>query len=109
MLFFLYLLNKEDGFNETWTVVQDAARYSFNASHSLCVAIDSLYGAYLKSHYPLEYFSTVLSFYSEDTEKTAKLTDVSFSIESSSIKFFGFFLDTSKSSSAILALQYLTE
>ena len=56
-------IHKEDGFNETWTVVQDAARYSFNASHSLCVAIDSLYGAYLKSHYPLEYFSTVLSFY----------------------------------------------
>lgn len=68
-------IHKEDGFNETWTVVQDAARYSFNASHSLCVAIDSLYGAYLKSHYPLEYFLTVLSFYSEDTEKTAKLID----------------------------------
>ena len=68
-------VGSENGFLETWKVVQDAAHYSFNASHSLCVAIDSLYGAYLKSHYPLEYFSIVLSFYANDTEKTAKLIE----------------------------------
>lgn len=68
-------VGSQEGFLETWKVVQDAAHYSFNASHSLCVAIDSLYGAYLKSHYPLEYFSVVLSFYADDTEKTAKLIE----------------------------------
>lgn len=63
----------EDGFNETWQVVEDAAHYSFNASHSLSVAIDSMYGAYLKSHYPLEYFTVALCMYSGDMLRTANL------------------------------------
>ncbi len=63
----------ENGFNETWKVVEDAAHYSFNASHSLSVAIDSIYGAYLKSHYPLEYYTVVLTMYSDDMERTANL------------------------------------
>lgn len=62
-----------DGFAETWQVVQDAARYSFNASHSLSVAIDSIYGAYLKSHYPLEYFTVTLTLYEDDIDRTSKL------------------------------------
>ena len=66
-------VGKEDGFNETWQVVEDAAHYSFNASHSLSVAIDSLYGAYLKAHYPLEYFTVALSLYSGDMDRTANL------------------------------------
>ena len=66
-------LGTKDGFAQTWQVVQDAARYSFNASHSLSVAIDSLYGAYLKSHYPLEYYTVVLSLYSGDRGRTPKL------------------------------------
>ena len=65
----------QNGFDDTWQVVEDAAHYSFNASHALSVAIDSLYGAYLKSHYPLEYYSVVLSLYSDDMERTAKLID----------------------------------
>lgn len=66
-------VGKEDGFLKTWQVVQDASHYSFNASHSLSVAIDSLYGAYLKSHYPLEYFTIVLTLYSGDMTRTANL------------------------------------
>lgn len=66
-------LGTNKGFAETWQVVQDAARYSFNASHSLSVAIDSLYGAYLKSHYPLEYFTVTLSLYSDDIDRTSNL------------------------------------
>lgn len=64
-----------DGFAETWQVVQDAAHYSFNASHSLSVAVDSIYGAYLKSHYPLEYFTIVLTMYADDMDRTSKLTN----------------------------------
>ena len=39
-----------DGFEGTWGIVQDAARYSFNSSHSLSYAYDSLYGAYLSKN-----------------------------------------------------------
>ena len=67
-------VGREEGFNETWQVVEDAAHYSFNASHSLSVAIDSLYGAYLKATFPNEYFSVALSLYSDDLDRTAKLT-----------------------------------
>lgn len=82
-------VGKEEGFNETWQVVEDAARYSFNASHSLSVAIDSLYGAYLKAHYPLEYFTVTLSLYSGDMERTANLISEMnhFGIELKPIKF----------------------
>jgi DNA polymerase III alpha subunit len=66
-------VGREDGFNETWQVVEDAAHYSFNASHSLSVAIDSLYGAYLKATFPSEYFTVALSLYSDDLDRTAKL------------------------------------
>lgn len=67
-------VGEEKGFNETWQVVEDAAKYSFNASHSLSYAYDSLYGAYLKSHYPLEYYTVVLNYYSNDATRTGKLT-----------------------------------
>ena len=82
-------MGNEDHFDENWQVVQDAAAYSFNASHALSVAIDSLYGAYLKSHYPMEYFTYALTFYTEDIKKTANLTDElsSFGIRLEPIKF----------------------
>lgn len=82
-------VGEDKGFEETWQVVNDAAKYSFNASHALSVAIDSIYGAYLKSHYPLEYFSVVFSLYSDDIERTAKLTNELpyFGIEMKNIKF----------------------
>lgn len=45
-----------------------------NCSHSLSYAYDSIYGAYLKSHYPLEYYTVVLNLYQGDFERTNKLT-----------------------------------
>lgn len=66
-------IGTKNGFAETWQVIEDAVRYSFNASHSLSVALDSMYGAYLKSHYPLEYFTVALTMYSGDMERTSNL------------------------------------
>lgn len=63
----------DEGFNATWQVIEDASHYSFNASHSLSVAIDSLYGAYLKSNFPLDYFTVALTMYSSDSTRTANL------------------------------------
>lgn len=69
------VVGKEEGFEETWKVVEDASRYSFNASHSLSYAYDSLYGAYLKSHYPLEYYTVALNNYDGDADRTTRLTE----------------------------------
>lgn len=63
-----------DGYDKMWDIVEANAKYSFNASHSLSVGLDSLYGAYLKSHYPLEYYTVALNNYEGDIERTTKLT-----------------------------------
>ena len=68
------VVGEEEGFNETWKVVEDASRYSFNASHSLSYAYDSLYGAYLKSHYPLQYYTVSLNTFNDDERRTRILT-----------------------------------
>lgn len=66
-------LGTDEGFDEVWQVVDDAARYSFNAAHAVSVAYDSIYGAEAKNHYPLEYFTTVLNEYQSDNEKTSRI------------------------------------
>ena len=110
-------VGKEEGFNETWQVVEDAAHYSFNASHSLSVAIDSLYGAYLKAHYPLEYFTVALSLYSDDLDRTANLISEmpSFNINLKPIKFrhsradYNIEKETRSIYKGVKALKYLNE
>lgn len=52
-----------------WKVIEDSSMYSFNASHAVSVALDALYGAYLKSHFPLEYYTTLLADYAEKGKK----------------------------------------
>lgn len=52
-----------------WKVVEDSAGYSFNASHSYCVAIDSLYGAWLKAHHPVEFYETYIKLMEEKGDK----------------------------------------
>jgi DNA polymerase III alpha subunit len=52
-----------------WQIIEDSSSYSFNASHSYCVALDSLYGAWLKAHHPLEFYEVCLSLAEERGEK----------------------------------------
>lgn len=37
---------------KVWKIIVDATSYGFNSSHAVCVALDSLYGAWLKAHHP---------------------------------------------------------
>lgn len=52
-----------------WQIMEDSAHYSFNSSHAYCVALDSLYGAWLKAHHPLEFYETVLRIYETKGDK----------------------------------------
>lgn len=61
-------------FDETWNKIQTFMLYGYNTPHSLAMAYDSLYNAYLKSHYPLEYYSIALENYKGDNERTNRLT-----------------------------------
>lgn len=64
-----------DKFDDTWKMVQGCMSYGFAAPHALATAIDSLYGAWLKVHYPLEYYSVVFRYYEGDMKRTNKLTE----------------------------------
>lgn len=78
-----------DKFDEIWTMIQDCLAYGFNSPHALGYAYDSVYGAYLKANYPMEYFAVVLNIYKDDQERTSKLLDEMriFGITVSSPKF----------------------
>ena len=62
-----------EGFDKSWADMQSQMAYSFNSPHGLAYAYDCLYCAYLKSHYPLEYYTVVLNIYENDVEKTNRL------------------------------------
>lgn len=59
----------EDGFEKTWSIMEAFAKYAFNASHAYSYAYDSVYGAYLKVHYPYEFYSVMMQHLTEKGEK----------------------------------------
>ena len=77
--------------DRVWKIIEDNASYGFNSSHALCVALDSLDGAYLKAHYPYEFYETMLKVYTEKAEKdkvTALKNEMkAFGIKSGAFKF----------------------
>lgn len=56
-----------------WTILEDSSRYSFNASHAYSVALDSLFGAYLKAHYPAEFYEVYFQILEEKGDKDKML------------------------------------
>lgn len=65
----------EDAFIENWNMIQSCMSYGFNSPHAIGYGYDSVYGAYLKSHYPVEYYATTLNLYDNDQERTSKLIE----------------------------------
>lgn len=59
----------KDAVERIWTIVNDAASYLFCAAHAFSMACDSLYAAYLKVHYPYEFYTTMLKLYDEKGNK----------------------------------------
>lgn len=55
--------------HDLWTIIEDSASYLYNSSHSYCVSIDSLYSAWLKAHYPCQFYEVALSIADEKGDK----------------------------------------
>ena len=55
--------------DKVWTIIENSAAYGFNSAHAYCMAIDSVTIAYLKSHYPLEFYKCVLQRFTDKGEK----------------------------------------
>ena len=54
---------------KVWTIIENSAAYGFNSAHAYCMAIDSVTIAYLKAHYPLEFYKCVLQRFTDKGEK----------------------------------------
>ena len=54
---------------QIWKIIDDSTSYSFNSSHALCVALDSLYSAWQKAHYPYEFYEVMLQMFSDKGKK----------------------------------------
>ena len=65
----------EENAEKVWKIIEDASAYGFNSSHSLSVAYDSLYGAYLKATYPVQYYSVALNINEGNELITHDLTE----------------------------------
>ena len=52
-----------------WQIIEDSSMYSFNCSHAYCVALDSLYGAWIKAHYPLAFYKAYLIVQNDKGDK----------------------------------------
>lgn len=70
---FIEKTGSEENALRVWRIIEDAVDYGFNASHAYSVALDSLYGAYLKANYPIEYFAVVLNISQSKTEKVSEI------------------------------------
>jgi DNA polymerase III alpha subunit len=49
-------------------MIEPAAQYSFNKSHAVCYALIAYQTAYLKAHYPVEFYAALVRSVEEDTD-----------------------------------------
>ena len=52
--------------DQIWSNVEDAAKYSFNASHATAYGLTAYVGAWLKTYYPTAFYTVVLRDQDED-------------------------------------------
>lgn len=58
-----------NNFNNVWNVIEDSARYAFNAPHALSMAGDSAYLAWFKSHYTSKFYEVAICHYQHKDNK----------------------------------------
>ena len=65
-------INEDEAENmsaKVWQIISDSCGYGFNSAHAFCMCLDSLYCAYFKAHYSLEFYEVMLQHYSDKGEK----------------------------------------
>lgn len=75
----------EEKVHSIWQVIEDASAYGFNAAHAYNMALDSLYLAYAKAHYPKETYTALIKYWSEH-KKVGKL----YKLKVEAKQYFGF-------------------
>lgn len=74
-----------DNFNNVWKVIEDSARYAFNAPHAYSMGGDSAYQAWFKAHHTKTFYEVAINHYQEKNKK-----DKIDALVKEAIKFFGY-------------------
>ncbi len=64
---------RQDVAEQFWTLIEPFDRYGFNRSHGACYAMIAYRTAYLRAHYPVEFYTSLLNADSGDIERAALL------------------------------------
>jgi DNA polymerase-3 subunit alpha len=56
-------------------MIEPAASYSFNKSHSVCYSLIAYQTGYLKAHYPIEFYAALLRSHENNTDRLSLLID----------------------------------
>jgi DNA polymerase-3 subunit alpha len=69
------IVSEEKG-KEIWDMIRKSERYSFNKSHSVAYAYIGYWTAYLKSHFPLLFYSEWLSYAKHKLDGKTEIKDL---------------------------------
>ena len=75
----------DKNFSKVWTVIEQAAAYSFNAPHAYSMAGDSLYEAWFKAHHTALFYEVAMKHYQKKNNKD-KIAD----LQAEAIKYYGY-------------------
>lgn len=69
------IFGNTDNFNNVWNVIEDSAKYAFNAPHALSMGGDSAYLAWFKAHHTSVFYQTAVNHYLKKKNKN-KMNDL---------------------------------
>lgn len=71
-----YGILKEKEAEDIWDWIEKSQRYSFNAAHGIGYALTSFQSAYIKAHYPLEFYCAWLQHADEKMNPYEEIADL---------------------------------
>lgn len=74
-----------DNFNNVWNVIEDSARYAFNAPHAYSMGGDSAYQAWFKAHHTKKFYEVAINHYQSKNKK-----DKIDALVKEAMKFYGY-------------------
>lgn len=106
-----------DNFDHTWKMIQSCMSYGFASPHAAATSLDMCYGAWLKVHRTLPYYTTCFNHYSGDQAKTTKLTKELdyFGVKLEGVKFrksrgkYSFNKETNSIIKGISSIKYISD
>jgi DNA polymerase III alpha subunit len=79
------MIGNLDNFDNVWNVIEDSARYAFNAPHALSMGGDSAYQAWFKAHHTAKFYEVAINHY-QDKENKKKID----ALVKEALNFYGY-------------------